>query len=109
MAIIKKSSSSMGLPMNITRGNPIPIDNTSIWYSLQEAQEYARTGATAYVGQRLSIVDENNNTTKVYVIANKAGDLIDISSSGSGSGIEDNTIILYGGSASEVLDEEADT
>ena len=108
MAVIKKDGSSMGLPMNITRGNPIPIDNTSVWYSLQEAQEYARAGVTAYVGQRLSVVDENNNTTKVYVIANTTGDLIDISSGGS-SGIEDDTIILYGGSASEVLNEEAET
>lgn len=81
MAVIKKNGSSMGLPMNINRGNPIPIDNTMVWYSLQEAEDYAATGATAYVGQLLSVVDEENNTTKVYVIINEVGDLIEISSS----------------------------
>lgn len=81
MAVIKKNGSSMGLPMNINRGNPIPIDNTMVWYSLQEAEEYAMTGATAYVGQLLSVVDEINNTTDVYVIINEAGDLVQIASS----------------------------
>lgn len=105
MAVIKKNGSSMGLPMNITRGNPIPIDSTSVWYSLQEAQIYARTGATAYVGQLLSVVDETNNTTAIYVIINENGDLVNISSSGDGGQLEDN-IILYGGSASDVINEE---
>lgn len=80
MAVIKKNGSSMGLPMNINRGNPIPIDSTMVWYSLEEAQQYAATGVTAYVGQLLSVVDETNNTTSVYVIINEAGDLLEISS-----------------------------
>lgn len=82
MAVIKKNGSSMGLPMNINRGNPIPIDSTMVWYSLEEAQQYAATGVTAYVGQLLSVVDETNNTTSVYVIINEAGDLLEISSAG---------------------------
>lgn len=82
MAVIKKNGSSMGLPMNINRGNPIPIDSTMVWYSLEEAQQYAVTGVTAYVGQLLSVVDETNNTTSVYVIINEAGDLLEISSAG---------------------------
>ena len=89
MAVIKKNGSSMGLPMNITRGNPIPIDSTSVWYSLQEAQTYARTGATASVGQLLSVVDETNNTTTVYVIINENGELLNISSGGSAAGAEE--------------------
>lgn len=105
MAIIKKDNSTMGLPMNITRGNPIPIDSTMVWYSLSEAQEYARNGATAYVGQLISVVNENTNETNVYVISNTSGDLINIQSSGSGDISSDETIILYGGSASEVLNE----
>lgn len=104
MAVIKKDGSTMGLPMNITRGNPIPIDSTSIWYSLASAQEYARNGATAYVGQLLSVVNEDTDTTDVYIISNTAGDLINIQSANS----SDETIILYGGSASEVLGEEGD-
>lgn len=80
MAVIKKNGSSMGLPMNIKRGNPIPIDDTSVWYSLSEAEDYAANSSTAYVGQRLSVVDEVNETTNVYVIANVEGDLLLINS-----------------------------
>ena len=80
MAVIKKNGSSMGLPMNIKRGNPIPVDDTSVWYSLAEAEEYAANSSTAYVGQRLSVVDEVNKTTNVYVIANVEGDLLLINS-----------------------------
>lgn len=80
MAVIKKNGSSMGLPMNINRGNPIPIDSTMVWYSLEEAQNYATFGATAYVGQLLSVVDEINNIADIYVIANEEGNLIHISS-----------------------------
>jgi hypothetical protein len=68
MAVIKKDGSSMGLPMNINRSNPIPIDTTSVWYSLQEAQAYARNGVTAYVGQLIAVVDEANDTATVYQI-----------------------------------------
>ena len=78
MAVIKKDGSTMGLPMNITRSNPIPIDSTQVWYSLEEAQEYAANGATAYVGQLLTVVDEDNDTSGIYVIANTDGDLINI-------------------------------
>lgn len=78
MAVIKKNGSSMGLPMNINRGNPIPIDTTSIWYSLTEAQQYAANGSTAYVGQIISVVDEANNTADIYVITNVTGDLVKI-------------------------------
>ena len=103
MAVIKKDGSSMGLPMNINRGNPIPIDTTSVWYSLQQAQTYAATGATAYVGQLITVVDEVNNSATVYVISNTNGDLVNISAS---SAALDDEIILYGGSASDVINEE---
>lgn len=78
MAVIKKDGSSMGLPMNINRGNPIPIDTTSVWYSLAEAQAYATSGATAYVGQIISVVNENDQTTDMYLIINTNGDLLQI-------------------------------
>lgn len=87
MAIIKKDGSSMGLPMNINRSNPIPIDNTSVWYSLQEAQAYARNGATAYVGQLIAVVDETNDTATVYQIQNEAGDIVDLYSASASEAI----------------------
>ena len=103
MAVIKKDGNTMGLPMNITRGNPIPIDSTSVWYSLAEAQAYAKSGATAYVGQIITVVDEINGSATLYIISNVAGDLIEISQSSS----SDEELIIYGGSASDVIDKEA--
>lgn len=74
MAIIKKDGNTMGLPMNITRGNPIPLDSTQVWYSFEDAQNYAKNGSTAYVGQVLSIINEDGEAS-AYVIANLTGDL----------------------------------
>lgn len=68
MADIQKDFNSMGLPMNITRGNPIPVDSTELWYSLTQAQEYAKNGATAYVGQTIKVLDEETQKVKEYVI-----------------------------------------
>ena len=36
MAVIKKENTYMGLPMNIARGNPVPLDKSEIWYSRTE-------------------------------------------------------------------------
>lgn len=82
MASIKKDGSSMGLPMNINRGNPIPVDSTSIWYSLEEAQAYATNGATSYVGQILTVVNETEGTSVAYIIEDTSGTLKKLSSSG---------------------------
>lgn len=83
MAVIKKDGNTMGLPMNITRGNPIPLDSSSIYYSLGEAQTYAQTNPVAYVGQIIVVVDESGGTATPYVITNTAGTLQEI---GTGSG-----------------------
>jgi hypothetical protein len=50
MAIIKKDSNFMGLPVNIARGNPIPLDKSEIWYSYDAMISYAQSDPTAYVG-----------------------------------------------------------
>lgn len=81
MANIKKDGNSMGLPMNISRGNPIPIDSTEVWYSLEDAQNYAKSGATAYVGQIIRVVDEAAGSVTAYLITNIAGDLQNLSDS----------------------------
>lgn len=86
MAIIKKDGNYMGLPMNIARGNPIPLDTTEIWYSLSELEIYAKSGATAYVGQIVQLVDEANGTATAYIIANTDGDLLEVGSSTAGDG-----------------------
>lgn len=81
MAIIDKSANFMGLPMNIARGNPMALDTTEIWYSKSELEAYAKSGATAYVGQIVQLVDETNKTATAYIIANVDGDLVEVGSS----------------------------
>lgn len=76
MAIIKKDGNFMGLPMNIQRGNPIPLDDSSVYYSKATMETYAKSGVTAYVGQIVTLVDETNKTCEAYMISNEAGTLI---------------------------------
>lgn len=81
MAVIKKDGNFMGLPMNVARGNPIPLDKSEIWYSYSEMETYAKTDPVAYVGQILGLVDETAGTATAYIILNTAGDLQEIGAS----------------------------
>lgn len=91
MAVIEKNGTYMALPMAIKRGNPISLDTTAIWYSFEELQTYAQTGATAYVGQIVALVNEEDNSAKAYIIANAAGDLQEVGSATVG---DNRTIVL---------------
>ena len=51
------SADGLGFPLNFRRGNPNPLDNSSVWASLEAAQNYASTDPVAYVGQILTVVD----------------------------------------------------
>lgn len=35
------SADGLGFPLNFRRGNPNPLDNSSVWASLEAAQNYA--------------------------------------------------------------------
>lgn len=74
MATILNDAAYMALPMNIKRGNPIPLDTTAVWYNKTELENYAKTGATAYVGQVLTLVA--GGKCEAYMISNEAGTLI---------------------------------
>ena len=56
MATIMNDAAYMGFPLSIKRGNPAPVDTTAVWYSKTELETYAASGATAYVGQVLTLV-----------------------------------------------------
>ncbi len=92
MATIDKLYKSMGLPMNIKRGNPWPLDVSSLWYSYDEMKTYAedREGVS-YVGQILALVDETDNTATAYIIADEAGTLKPV---GAGPVISDRTMMI---------------
>ena len=76
MALIKKDGNFMGLPMNIQRGNPIPLDDSSVYYDRATMESYAKSGVTAYVGQIITLVDETAKTCEAYMISNEAGTLV---------------------------------
>lgn len=80
MAEILKNNSFMALPSSIKRGNPAPLDVTEIWFSYDEMANYAATNATAYVGQQMALVNEDEKTAKAYIILNTDGDLQEIGS-----------------------------
>lgn len=71
--IVDKNAAYMALPMNIKRGNPIPLDTTAVWSDLTELTTYAKTGATAYVGQILTLVASGK--CEAYMIADANGTL----------------------------------
>lgn len=78
MAQILNDAAYMALPMNIKRGNPIPLDTTAVWYSKATLEEYAASGATAYVGQVVTLIE--GGKCEAYMISNEAGTLIKLAS-----------------------------
>ena len=78
MAVIQKEYNYMAFPQSFSRGNPIPLDKSSLWFSMEEMSNYSKTDATAYVGQILTLVNEADNSAKAYIIANAAGDLVEV-------------------------------
>ena len=70
-----KSYEFSGFPIGFSRNNPIPLDKTEVWLDLEELRTYAASGATAYVGQKVTYVDVANKTATVYTIADEEGTL----------------------------------
>ena len=74
MATIMNDAAYMGFPLSIKRGNPAPVDTTAVWYDKTELETYATSGATAYVGQILTLVADGK--AEAYMISNEAGTLV---------------------------------
>lgn len=74
MATILNDAAYMGFPLSIRRGNPAPVDTTAVWYNKTELETYAASGATAYVGQILTLVA--GGKCEAYMISNEAGTLV---------------------------------
>lgn len=67
------SYAKMEFPLTIKRQDAFSIDPTEVWASLNDAQSYARTNPTAYVGQKIAVIVDGE--AKQYQIKNAAGDL----------------------------------
>lgn len=76
----EKTFSNMEFPLAMKRQDAFALDPTSVWASLVEAQNYARTNPTAYVGQVMAVVEAGAST--VYQIKNTAGDLEPLGAAG---------------------------
>lgn len=74
MATILNNAAYMGFPLSIKRGNPAPVDTTAVWYDKTELETYAASGATAYVGQILTLIADGK--AEAYMISNEAGTLV---------------------------------
>lgn len=96
MAVIKKDGNIMALPLSISRGNPIALDATQVWYEKTQMEAYAKTDPTAYPGQYLTFVDEENKTVEAYVIANAEGTLVKLASTTSSGDVSADIIALQG-------------
>ena len=68
-----KNFSKMEFPLGMKRQDAFPLDDSSVFYSMTEAQTSAQTNPTAYVGQIISVVADGVST--IYQIKNTAGDL----------------------------------
>ena len=68
-----KSFSKMEFPLGMKRQDAFPLDDSSIFYSMSDAQTYAQSNPTAYVGQVVAVVE--NGTSTVYQIKDAAGTL----------------------------------
>lgn len=94
MATILNNAAYMALPMNIKRGNPIPLDTTAVWYDKTELETYAASGATAYVGQILTLCADNK--CEAYMISNEAGTLIKLASTTASGDLAGDVATLQG-------------
>lgn len=94
MAVLDKNIVSMSMPKAMSRGNPIALDASAVWYTYAELESYAKTSPVAYVGQILSLVDEEQQTATAYIITDAAGTLQKI---GTGSGAADGKTISLDG------------
>lgn len=94
MATIMNDAAYMGFPLSIKRGNPAPVDTTAVWYNKTELETYAATGATAYVGQILTLVADGK--CEAFMISNEAGTLIKLAQTTASGDLAHDVATLQG-------------
>ena len=94
MAVIMNDAAYMGFPLSIKRGNPAPVDTTAVWYNKTKLETYAKTGATAYVGQILTLIADNK--CEAFMISNEAGTLIKLAQTTASGDLAHDVATLQG-------------
>ena len=98
MATIMNDAAYMGFPLSIKRGNPAPVDTTAVWYDKTELETYATSGATAYVGQILTLIADGK--AEAYMISNEAGTLVKLAQTTASGDLATDVSTLQGQVAS---------
>lgn len=76
--------------VSINRTNPLPLDANSVFETLPDAENYAKTNALAYPGQVITVVDETSVAVYVIVATGATGSLNKLASTtASGDVVED--------------------
>lgn len=96
MAVINKDVTYMALPLAIRRGNPFPIDEYAVWYDQTELETYAKSNPVAYVGQIVTLVNEESSTVEAYMIQNTAGNLLKLASTTASGDLTEDVLELQG-------------
>ena len=94
MATIMNDAAYMGFPLSIKRGNPAPVDTTAVWYNKTELETYAASGATAYVGQILTLYTDGK--AEAYMIADEAGTLVKLAQTTASGDLASDVAALQG-------------
>lgn len=94
MATIMNDAAYMGFPLSIKRGNPAPVDTTAVWYNKTELETYAASGATAYVGQILTLYADSK--AEAYMIADEAGTLVKLAQTTASGDLASDVAALQG-------------
>lgn len=97
----KEQASLWDVAVSIQRGNPLPLDSTSVVESYAALEEYA-AGPLAYPGQIIAVV--NVDGVEFYGLDHE----LKIVAFSTPATPEDTVLEIYGGSATEniVLEEE---
>lgn len=93
------SSNSMGLPLNIKRGNPAALDHSSTWTDWAKLQQYAQTDPIAYVGQVVTFYGKKAETDEsavceAYIIADEGGTLVKLASTTASGDLASDVVTL---------------
>lgn len=94
MATIMNDAAYMGFPLSIKRGNPAPVDTTAVWYNKTELETYAASGATAYVGQILTLYTDSK--AEAYMISDEAGTLVKLAQTTASGDLASDVAALQG-------------
>lgn len=65
---IIKNQVGMEFPLQIIRQYAASLDSNEIWFDLEALKEFAKTGATKYIGESVVYVNEDEKTITAYRI-----------------------------------------